>query len=92
VSLSPGHPQGSHTVRTARQLILDNFNKARKDLKKTEKENENENDSKRSMPLKKVEKRNIQVDDVNIEFSDKSVQESNTAVAKAATDDMVMVR
>jgi hypothetical protein len=77
-------------VRTARQLILDNFNKARKDIKKIEKDNEE--DSRRSMPLKKVEKRNLKVDDVDIEYDEKSVHQSASTAIKATTDDMVMVR
>ena len=39
-----GNPQGSHTVRTARELILDNFNNRNKDKDKQENEN-NEKDS-----------------------------------------------
>ena len=40
-----GNPQGSHTVRTARELILDNFNNKNKDKDKDKDKDKQENEN-----------------------------------------------
>lgn len=94
-----GNPQGSHTVRTARELILDNFNN--KD--KQEEENSEIYSEKKTVKDKSVsgfksqaEKNGIKTMDIGdnqtITFADKSVRGTKVADKKAISDKMMMVR
>ena len=94
-----GNPQGSHTVRTARELILDNFNN--KD--KQEDEISEKDSGKKTVKVKSVsgfksqaEKNGIKTMDIGdnqtITFADKSVRSSKTAETKTVSDKMMMVR
>jgi hypothetical protein len=94
-----GNPQGSHTVRTARELILDNFNN--KD--KQEDENSEKVSGKKTVKEKSVSgfksqagKNGIKTMDIGdnqtITFADKSVRSSKTAEKKTVSDKMMMVR
>lgn len=84
-----GHPQGSHTVRTARQLLLDNFNR----IKRPDIESDDRNDEKRrptSAPSKTDGKKNIKLGEDSIEFDAKSVK-SRAAPQKMDTEEILMV-
>lgn len=99
LSFPSGNPQGSHTVRTARELILDNFN--HKD--KQEDENSEKDSGKKTVKEKSVsgfksqtEKNGIKTMDIGdnqtITFADKSVRSSKTPEKKTVSDRMMMVR
>ena len=98
-SFLSGNPQGSHTVRTARELILDNFNN--KD--KQEEENSEKDSGKKTVKEKSVsgfksqaEKNGIKTMDIGdnqtITFADKSVRSTKIAEKKTVSDKMMMVR
>ena len=90
-----GNPQGSHTVRTARQLILDNFNQSPEKIAEKTKLEYKAYQAAQAAALKKTKdgKKNINVGGENIAFDAKSAAQSKakTDAVKIENDEMTMV-
>ena len=89
-----GNPQGSHTVRTARQLILDNFNQSpEKIAEKTKLEYKAYLATQAALKTKDG-KKNINVGGENIAFDAKSAAQTKAKIdsTKVNIDEMTMVR
>ena len=89
-----GNPQGSHTVRTARQLILDNFNQSpEKIAEKTKLEYKAYLATQAALKTKDG-KKSINVGGENVAFDAKSAAQTKakTDSTKVDNDEMTMVR
>ena len=89
-----GNPQGSHTVRTARQLILDNFNQSpEKIAEKTRLDFKAYQAAQAELKKGKDGKKNINVGGEDISYNPKTVSQTKAKdEQKKNSDEMTMVK
>ena len=88
-----GNPQGSHTVRTARELILDSFNNKDNHEDGSSENKINEKDSTKKTVKGKDGMKVIDIgDNQTISFFDASVRNAKMTGKKASSEKMMMVR